>query len=141
MREAITLDWLDGIEMRAEAATPGPWWWGEEFFRTRHMKRTHAGLWRAKPGRRARDTHALLLVGCGPGGPYMPESPSWDNDPIDEWDFPGIIRLQWEDLRSASWTGGPKNADCHFIAAARTDIPVLIAEVRRLRALLAEVPA
>src|SRR3990170_3096476 len=89
----MTLEELDAIQERVDAATEGPWVsrsWDDEMF---------MGVW----GVRSRDRVLLAVCNCH-------ASPA------------------------------PTDADTEFIAHSRTDIPALLAEVRRLREALAAAP-
>ena len=87
----MTIDELNAIEARANAATEGPWWWGES------------------------DLLSKGPVTCSC------EDADHLSKPIIETDG-GYY--------------GPCQHDRSFIAHARTDVPALVAEVRRLRALV-----
>jgi hypothetical protein len=84
----LTLEDLQEMEIRCEAARPGPW-------RSYVERRDHLS------------GSSFIMVGAGP---------SRDD----------------EDL----YLSGNTDADQDFIAAARQDVPRLIAEVRRLRTML-----
>lgn len=136
---------LEQIEKRCAAATAGPWKWRENDFRPRYMQQMRNGNWRARPGRKANDSWVFLLV-----APSNHEA-SDDKDElarqiergrIDEYDFRHIFALRWNQVRGNNlWNATPSEADCAFIEASRTDIPELVAEVKRLRARVAELEA
>ena len=104
------------------------------------MRLTRNGDWRALPGRNSRDTHVFLLVGPrfdGEGPPteaaYDPASPDHRN--FDEYDYKRVMALPWRYIRGDGIVNvTPSDDDAAFIAAARTAVPALIAEIRRLRA-------
>lgn len=120
---------LDAIEMRCAAATPGPWAWITDRMNDRVSKRTQTGGRRALPGRRLRDLWVYLLAGPPRQGGDVKE---W----MDPWDFPHVIALPWASVKGTTVTGFPSKDDEAFIAAARTDVPALVSEVRRLSALV-----
>ncbi|MGH9225799.1 MAG: hypothetical protein ACRD2W_18895 [Acidimicrobiales bacterium] len=84
---------LDDMEMRAAAATPGPW---RDFIEARD------------------DFSGNDFIETGGGGDGQPDM---------------YVRLE---------AAPAPAADLEFIAHARQDVPRLVAEVRRLRALLQE---
>lgn len=104
----MTNEELDAIEQRANRATPGPWVWFMENSSTSGPIEPYTGFF---------------------GGPYTRS----DNS-------------QFADLRSGNKTvlpadqspALPKDEDADFIVHSRTDIPKLVAEVRRLRSLVSE---
>lgn len=119
----MTGERLAELERLASAATPGPWRVGYPAFRCvlDHAGEAHGRGkcrysfegWRDGEGQVSRD------IG------YGPESVSGDEAPVvaGTWDYE---------------CGGVREpADAAFIAAARTAVPELVAEVRRLRAELA----
>ena len=121
---------LDAIEARANAATPGPWEW--EDVDTWPSEWGHSGpdlvtvdgetyickcycVWRDKDGVEHRE--------AGPKHPH--EHFRRNATIIRSWGY-DADGLDVEDV------------DAAFIAAARSDVPRLVAEVRRLRKLLKE---
>lgn len=116
--ERMTEEALAAIEARAAAATQGPWEVDVAYLGNRES--VHYAL-------RTRDrlpehpwSPAFLLWACGALG-----HPSWQR--WLEWQqrVPGMVEPYRRDERI--------EADMRFLAAARTDVPALVAEVRRLR--------
>ena len=103
---ALTDDELDAIEARANAATAGPW----KFWDNR-------GMQCRKPAR----------MEWGPGGWRVAEFRN-AGKPLGESHQGVIIGRGNRTLTKAE--------DSAFIACARTDVPKLVAEVRRLRELV-----
>ena len=137
----MTDERLAQIKALCEKATPGPWRWMEDVFRQRYAVKTRTGKYRAKPGRSIRDTWIGLLLGAPDG--FVQEQIKKNgieatvaSGMVDEYDFKGIFRLRWSDIRGECFSGMPRHEDCAFIAEARTIVPELIAEVERLRELL-----
>ena len=102
---------LQGIRERCQAATPGPWVW---------VNTEAASLAEVNPDR---------LV-------------HWDPSRLTEVDGIPVFLGQEDVLAVESFDGAESalfvgTADAAFIAHAREDIPKLLAEVDRLRALLA----
>ncbi|MDT0567884.1 hypothetical protein RM704_10450 [Streptomyces sp. DSM 3412] len=99
------------LESRADAATPGPW----GIYESGSMMDIAADLEETGCGYRARREIARF------------EEEPLDNDPAHkEW----TAEEDWAQVR----------ADAVFIAHARTDVPALISEVRRLRNELVDSP-
>ncbi|MGW5711630.1 hypothetical protein [Streptomyces olivaceus] len=106
MTDHLTDQQLTDIAARAEAATAGPW--GTYEFGGDTLIEIAAGLEETGTGYRARREICRLEV------------EPMDNDPQHhEW----TAEEDWEQVR----------ADAAFVAAARTDVPVLLAEIRRLQ--------
>ena len=104
---ALTQQQLADIEARANAATDGPW--GVYTFGGDSLIEIAADLHETGHGYSARRTIARF------------DEEPLDNDPAHrEW----TAEEDWEQVQ----------ADAAFVAAARTDVPALLAEVRRLRA-------
>lgn len=143
---ALTDADLAAMEARAAAATPGPWADLRAMYREameRHQNET--GRW--YHGTKAASTPVTLLAhaACYRSG--------WDRDAgmeghpltaacfpahMDYEDLKTVIGLRWSSLRRTSTSEGYfHDEDADFIAHARADVPALLAEVRRLRALLA----
>ena len=92
--------------------TPGPWTWRENEFRPKYMQQLRNGSWRAKPGRKSRDSWVALLT-----GPLR--DPPIAEIHRDEWDYPHIIALRWGQIRGGSLVNVmPNPADASLIAAA-----------------------
>jgi hypothetical protein len=107
----LTTQQLDDIEARANAATPGPW--GVYTFGGDSLIEIAADLEDTGCGYRARRTIARF------------EEEPLDNDPAHrEW----TAEEDWAQVQ----------ADAVFVARAPEDVPALLAEIRRLRAELAE---
>ncbi|MBG0819589.1 hypothetical protein HS048_02295 [Planomonospora sp. ID91781] len=102
---------LQEIEDRAQAATPGPW---------------HA--------RFLDDVHAANLVAVSTT-PDVKRGCRWP-----EWDGSELVAATLVQFPEPYVTGPDDRWDANavFIAHARSDVPRLLAEVRRLRALLDE---
>ena len=98
---------LDEIEERADAATPGPWF-------VRFLD----------------DVHAMSLYAVSTK-PDTGEGGRWPD--FEQWTMVAATLVQeprYADIEDERWI---ENA--RFIAHARSDIPRLITEIRRLRAL------
>lgn len=111
--QALPLDDDDllAIEERARKATSGPWVWTERAVNAEIRSYT----------RRLREQYVYLLQGA-------PREDRFDKD---------VMQLNWYHVKGSSLLNvGPSMDDARFIASARTDVPLLVAEVRRLRALL-----
>lgn len=119
----MTLD-LDAIEQRANAATPGPWttgWPRGQCANPRHSV--------PHPGRDGDDPCVSALAGYLAGDCVSQLKP---------------IGVPFHEVRYVVDIGDGGDisvADAAFIAAARQDVPALVAEVRRLRALGDEMAA
>lgn len=104
MSETLTQDELDRLQALADAATPGPWTWGDD-----------DEMW-------------------GPPTPTDAQE-SYELDEDDTFLYqPGQKRIRI--IATDSGYYPPREADQAFIAEAREALPKLIAEVRRLQALL-----
>lgn len=131
---------LDRLEAVAAAATPGPWEWAERRFNRKYQVPMKNGRVRAKPGRSIRDSWVYALV-----GPIMPVHPdsirNRPKDPetgmppgIDEHDYRRVMALRWFQVKGKTlFNVHPSPKDADFIAEARTAVPALLAEVRRLQ--------
>ncbi len=97
-------DWVAEIETRAQAASPGPWF-------IRHLD----------------DTHAMSLIAISTVDSVRDERwPDFDHREIVAATL--IQEPRYVDIADGRW-----DHNAHFIAAARTDIPRLVAEIKRLR--------
>lgn len=129
---------LTPIKERLAKATPGPWTWREDDFRPKYMKQKRDGNWMARPGRKAKDSWVMLLT----GPPHASVREGFAQEDIqrgypDEWDFPHIFALRWNQIKGKSLVNAvPGSDDAKLIANAPTDIKALIEEVERLRDLL-----
>jgi hypothetical protein len=109
--EFITEDHLDEIEESLESITPGPWYWAMYD-----------------------DVHRMSMLavtteeGDGADGGYWP---NFDGGTLVAATL--IQEPRYVDIKDARW-----QQNVQFIARCRTDVPNLVREVRRLRALLAE---
>ncbi|MYU24507.1 hypothetical protein [Streptomyces sp. SID8352] len=111
MTDRLTAQQLADIETRTNAATDGPW--GTYEFGGDTLIEIAAGLEETGTGYRARREICRL------------EDEPMDNDPTHtEW----TGEEDWEQVQ----------ADAEFVAHARTDVPVLLAEIRRLDARVRE---
>jgi hypothetical protein len=113
-QEPLTEQDLDAIQKRADEATPGPWHWTHkacnEEIAEREKERGRKPKWRNK--------WIFRLQGS-------PRDDAWDKV---------IAELNWESVKGSEIAQShPAPVDCTFIAHARTDVPRLLAEVRRLR--------
>ena len=99
---------LDAIEARANAATPSPWQTGGDL----------QGVWRKVAIQRGLILQSAIAQSMSRMfiKDYCESLTMWD---------------AWEDEAK-----GREDRNAEFIAHARDDVPALIAEVRRLRALL-----
>jgi hypothetical protein len=113
---------LEAIERRILDATPGPW-----------LAQIFASLERAKMFDRFRWAQPHPRTGVWPLSPkgevgvvlrVLPNRSRKKEDTAIRVGLPGLVEVS--------------GADAHFIANARTDLPVLLLEVRRLRDLLAQ---
>lgn len=133
---------LAEIEARAEAAFPGPWEWRSPL--------DAAGPWaqkkRSRPNaKRTRewsddvgDHFALLLQGV-PGWHVEPKTTKQPSE-IEGLDIFGgaVLGVHWPERKKEVEISGLTHKDRQFIAHARTDVPALVAEVRRLTTILAK---
>ncbi|WP_202610722.1 hypothetical protein [Herbidospora solisilvae] len=106
----MTNEELAAIEELADAATPGPW----------HVRDLD-------------DTYAMCLVAVAttPGTGRGERRPGFDHHEI-------VACTLIQEPRYADVADGRWDENARFIAEARQHVPRLIAEVRRLRGLLAE---
>ena len=110
--QPLTDQQLDDIDARAKAATPGPW-----------------GVYEYGGGTKLDIAADLQDTGCG----YRArrEIASLEDEPLDN------------DPTHREWTAeedwAQVQADAAFVAAARTDVPALVDEIRRLRDQMAAV--
>jgi hypothetical protein len=95
---------LDQIERRADAATPGPWF-----------------------VRLLDDAMSLVAVSTQPDTGQGERWPDFEPSTI-------IAATVVQEPRYVDIEDGRWDENAHFIARARSDIPRLVAEVRRLRA-------
>lgn len=109
--EPMTDEELDGIEARIAATTPGPW----KFYH---------------PSEHEHDFRVAFLGN-------LPPRDANGNMPI--WNGGYVFRLTQAKALERGQEGAlhPREEDARFITYARRDVPRLLAEVRRLRALLA----
>ena len=131
---------LGPIKRRLAESTPGPWKWREEIFRQKYMIRMKNGRWRARPGKDAGRSWVMLLTGplthSGIGYPEETLENIIAGYP-DEWDYPHIIAIRWNQIRPKSLVNAcPSKADADLIANAPTDLADLVEEVEKLRKLL-----
>ena len=125
---------LEPIKKRLAAATPGPWAWREDMFRPKYMKQMKNGNWRGKSGKSAKRSWVMLLT-----GPLHEPKFDFDEGNIlqgypDEWDFPHIIAIRWDDIKGTSLLNAtPLPEDAALIENAPIDIAMLLEEVERLR--------
>lgn len=113
--DGLSEDDLAAIEERCRGLTPAPWHWTQDIVND---------YIRDGRGRRAwRDQYVYILAGRG-----QRYQDSWDHN---------VLRLQWSQIKGDTFMGSPSKKDAAFIAAARSDVPRLLAEVRRLRTELA----
>jgi hypothetical protein len=107
--ETLSNDMLAEISERCELATSGPWF-------VRWLDDTH-GM-------------SLITVSTVPGNPLQREQwPSFDSGDI-------VAATLVQEPSYAAIHDDRSDQNARFIAASRTDVPMLVAEVRRLRALL-----
>ena len=138
----MTNEELDRLEKLASKATPGPWEWAEDRFNWKYRRRKKDGTFAAKAGKRLTDSWVFCLVGphswCPPGRPVDPETGIPRG--LDEHDYHHVMGLRWFHVKVKTlFNVSPSPADEAFIAASRSAVPELIAEVRRLRAELEKV--
>ena len=115
---------LDAIKGRDAAATPGPWYWG--------------GNLSAKSfDLRARVSNTPIVMafrrwgnGCEPC--FWKRTP--EKDPAFHGEYQRARDIAVREKPYRDDVAALDNADAAFIAAARTDVPALVAEVERLRA-------
>ena len=118
----MTLRDLDEIERDSAAATPGPWRHAYPLFRCGHV--ATSADWTDKRGDRCPDR-----LGCS-----LLTLDGWDDDPEDTSYAPVAAPDGSYVARLPDVAGPPRTNDMRFIANARTDVPALVAEVRRLHA-------
>ena len=107
----MTPEELDAIEARAKAATPGPWRVKEHA-----LDLTDAGLAHSMPPTSNREVRTSWVHGQAKD--TFPITPVW----VSPFYSPSAhVRMSAHDAT--------------FVATARTDVPALVAEVRRLRSL------
>jgi len=145
------------MQQLANNATKGPWWDARNWFQSKHAKRMSNGNWRAKAGRKIRDTWALLI--CAPGetsnyganavGGLPPKTSSYDDHQsnnigksrdewdVDEFDFQRVVGMRWSQIKGTMWSDPMHDDDAAFIAAARCGVPALCAEIETLESKLA----
>lgn len=111
----MTDDEVAAIGARAEAATAGPWAW--KLHGDPRLESVTSGLPCVMAFRRR--------------GMNGAEPVFWKRDPAKHPAWHG----EFQPAREMSASN--INADASFIARARTDVPALVAEVQRLRALVA----
>jgi hypothetical protein len=114
----LSEDDLVAIEQRCRAATPGPWQWTQDVV-NEYIRARGRGSWR--------DLYLYILQGRGPR--YQ-----------DSWDA-NVLRLQWSQIKGTTFCGHPREEDAAFIAAARTDVPRLVAALRQAHARIAALEA
>ncbi|MFI2667889.1 hypothetical protein [Micromonospora carbonacea] len=154
---------LDAIRAREQAATPGPWGWRGHISQSVELRALHSGgmriisTTRPEPciGYTADEELVLLdnackactayLTGGGLGRGEDPKCEKPENlDTVWTWHPGGFIRpindwakaevLQWSEHMYRDDVKDTTHPDAEFIAAARQDIPALLAEVDRHRA-------
>lgn len=106
--ETLTDDMLDEISERCEMATSGPWFvrWLDDA-----------------------NGMSLITVSTVPGAPLQRDKwPSFDSGEV-------VAATLVQEPRYAAIRDDRSDENARFIAACRTDVPMLVAEVRRLRAL------
>lgn len=101
-------DEVEVIERRCNAATPGPWF-------VRQLDDV--------------DAQCLVAISTIPDTGRNERFPDFDGSEIVAATL--IQKPRYVDVEGARW-----DENAHFIANARGDIPWLIAEIRRLRALI-----
>lgn len=139
----MTEEQLSEIEARANAATAGPWMWRER------LANAQGGRTKRRSVREGRLVYLLTRAlyphehDCAIGrGRFTREyqPPAWCDDPrcAAVYETSALMALRWRDIKRGTvlWNVTPPPNDEAFIARARTDIPALVAEVRRLRAAL-----
>ena len=127
--EEAALD-LDAIEARAEAATEGPWHW----FGNTASQQLGLGYWRKGWGRCT--VMDFARWGMQSARPRFSDADAMmhDADAMAIWEVnPRATRASDPSLYRHDVIG-IRHPDAEFIAHARTDVPVLVAEVRRLTA-------
>lgn len=133
----MTDEQLAEIERRANAATPGPWidLSRAYFERCKRDRRTHGNRW-YHGSERASCPLALIVRDSVQGKPFALEDIPRR---VDRYDLKAVFSLFWSSLpkqAKSMMEGFFRPEDAAFITHARTDVPALIAEVRRLRAAL-----
>jgi hypothetical protein len=103
--ESLSDDDLDQILARCDASTPGPWF-------VRQLDDTHA--------------MSLMAVSTTPDTGRGERWPDFDSSEVVAATL--VQEPRYVDVGDQRW-----NQNAVFIAAARTDIPRLVAEIRRLR--------
>lgn len=132
---------IDEVLRLDAEATKGPWWDARNWFQSRHAKLSRNGNWRAKIGRRVRDTWMLLI--CAPlngdkwgstelGG-IPPATKAWDEyadahgpgNLVDEFDFHHVASMRWSNYKGTHWTTPLVDKDAELITTYRTAAPKL----------------
>lgn len=108
---ALSDEDLEAIEARCRAARPGPWHWTHDLVNEYVRSRRSGKHWRER--------YIYLLQGRGQR--FQDSSDA------------RVLGLEWNLIKGDTFCGSPRPADAAFIAAARSDVPRLLAEVRRLR--------
>lgn len=122
----MTEDQLAAIEARATAATLGPWYWEAEGEPGSDQPQPYQP--RAQMGAHGRDRVAWCELVAGEGWIFAPDTV--DVTIPKKFRDPGMPATGPIDVVVI------ERGDAEFIAHAREDIPALLAEVRRLRALV-----
>lgn len=147
----IETDRLDEIKARAAAATPGPWMWeGNTDTRQISLATKYWGRWVVMGFRRwgMQGAQPMFAQGRKPGPPEDRKGdwgPFTNGDPGRLTDAERLARYEVcptatsrKDQRVyRADLNGIRNADATFIEKSREDIDWLLAEVDRLRALVA----
>lgn len=122
--DPLTPENLDEIEQRAAKATPGPWFWNS------YSRICSAPL--------------IQVDHDGPDYPDVPRpGPPFFTDEDNAWlaqrqaAYAADSTVAHVPALYGDTATGRHAADATFIAAARVDVPRLVAEVRRLRSLIA----
>lgn len=148
MSTPLTDEQLQAIKEREAKATPGPWrWFGNADVHTVYLATAHFGRLTVMSFRR---------WGLQNAQPMFATDRTWKPNPQSGDDFGACGRMEMAarlvryevapdapdrthpDVYRAD-LNGIKNPDAEFIAAARQDVPALLAEVERLRTQLAAV--
>ncbi|MCG6493401.1 hypothetical protein [Kitasatospora sp. A2-31] len=117
---------LDAIKARVQAATPGPWRWrGNTEARHLRLQTPHRG------GLTVMDFKRWGMQGARPR--FARDYVMHPADEMVEYEV-----AAWSEHIYRKDVVGIDHPDAQFIAAARTDVPALVAEVERLTAELVE---
>lgn len=125
---------LAEIEARADGTTPGPWVdYSEAFNKGCNAFHKRTGRWWNSGSARA--NHAITLIASRDVRGKAVEEEDFP-ERVDLWDLNKVFCVRLSQVKGSligQADGMVIPRDINFIAHSRTDIPKLIAEIRRLR--------